>query len=276
MSEPFELCLFSVDPGVIQPAVAAGVSTIVVDWEHVGKRDRQQGANTEINEQTLDDLIRVRQSTNAIVVCRINLDPVATPLDVEQAIAGGADEILLPMVRRVDEVTTVLQQVAGRCRVGILIETRDAAACAAALATLPLSRIYVGLNDLAIERGTSNLFLPVVDGLLDSIRSRCNSVGGGNVRFGFCGLTLPECGTPISCQLLIGELTRLACDFTFLRRSYHRDMQGRDPVIEIPRILQAVASSARRTEFECAADRRALHDAIRSASNFSNGVPRAA
>ena len=48
--------------------------------------------------------------------------------------------------------TATLDLVAGRCGLGILIETQDAVDRAAALARRPLSRIYVGLNDLRIDR----------------------------------------------------------------------------------------------------------------------------
>ena len=50
------------------------------------------------------------------------------------------------------EVDRTLDLVAGRCGLGILIETQDAVDRAAALARRPLSRIYVGLNDLRIDR----------------------------------------------------------------------------------------------------------------------------
>ena len=38
MSDRFDLFLFSTDVETIEPAVAAGVAGVVVDWERVGKR----------------------------------------------------------------------------------------------------------------------------------------------------------------------------------------------------------------------------------------------
>jgi len=105
MSSFFELVLFSVDPNFIQKAVAAGVESILVDWEHLGKEERQKGFDTQINFQTVDDLIRVRQCTDARVICRINPPHPNTPREIEAAINAGADEIMVPMVRSVSEVT---------------------------------------------------------------------------------------------------------------------------------------------------------------------------
>ncbi len=43
MTEKFELVLFSTDPVFIRQAVAAGVDSIIVDWEYLGKEQRQAG-----------------------------------------------------------------------------------------------------------------------------------------------------------------------------------------------------------------------------------------
>ena len=48
MTRPFELFLFSTDETAVAAAVARGVSGVVVDWERVGKRHRQAGADTQI------------------------------------------------------------------------------------------------------------------------------------------------------------------------------------------------------------------------------------
>ncbi len=134
-------------------AVVGGVAAVVVDWENDGKEERQSAADTEINRHTVDDLRRTRAATGARVLCRINRSGSRTQDEVELALDAGADELLLPMVRSVAEVESVLDIVDGRAGLGILVETRDAVAAAEELGRLPLSRVYVGLNDLSIERG---------------------------------------------------------------------------------------------------------------------------
>lgn len=97
---------------------------------------------------------------------------------------------------------------------------------------LPLARVFVGLNDLAIERGERNTFLPLADGTVDTVRAAIRQP------FGVAGLTLPTKGSPVPCAMLVDELARLSCDFTFLRRSFLRD-------VEIPRMPEALAEMQR-------------------------------
>lgn len=254
----FSLLLFSVDPVFIRSAVRAGVAGIVVDWESVGKRARQSCANTEVNHHTVEDLRRVRGATDQLVICRINSLHEGSAAEVEQALSAGADELLVPMVRHSRDVEQILGLTRGRCRVGILIETEDAVRLARELCALPLSRVYVGLNDLAIDRGAQNIFHAVVDGTVERVRHACSPP------FGFGGLTLPEAGRPIPCRLLIGEMARLDTQFSFLRRSFHQDILGRDVDVEIPRLLAALAAARHRSAGEMAADQRELAAAVES------------
>ena len=256
MSPEFELFLFSTDPATVAGTAAAGVSGFVVDWERVGKRHRQAGADTQIGEDTVDDLVRARAATSKRILCRVDNKPGLLAEQIEVAIACGADEILVPMVRSAEEVERVRALAADRCGIGILIETEDALADIEEIAKLVLTRAYVGLNDLAIERGTSNIFEPLVDGTFESVRRRLS------VPLGVGGLTVVDGGRPIPCRLLIGELVRLGCTFSFLRRSYHADIRGRDPAQEIARLREALDDATRRTRAEVRADRDAFIAAV--------------
>lgn len=258
----FSFLLFSTNTDFIRKAVSAGVDGIIVDWENAGKRARQARADTQINFDTVDDLRRVRAGVDALVICRINSHGTATPAEVEQAIDAGADELLLPMVRTVAEVEKTLEQASSRCGVGILIETEEAVAIAEELGRLPLTRVYLGLNDLGIARGTPNIFTAAADGTVERVREAC-----GGVPFGFAGLTLPDRGRPIPCRLLINEMARLRCDFSFLRRSFLADVQERELAIAVPRIRAALAAAARAAPEAIAQDRRDLVAAIAAWQN---------
>jgi hypothetical protein len=246
-----DLFLFTVDPVWGADVVAAGATGIVVDWERRGKARRQLGEGTQINADTPEDLARMRAATDGRLLCRINGFGPWTGGEADEAIARGADEILLPMVRTAEEVDRTLDLVAGRCGLGILIETQDAVDRAAALVRRPLSRIYVGLNDLRIDRRSTELFRPLVDGTVDAVRAEVTQP------FGVGGLTLPQAGFPVPSDLLAAELVRVRADFTFLRRSFTADMVGRDPFTEVPRLLASVARLGDASPQEVAA-RRAL------------------
>jgi hypothetical protein len=163
------------------------------------------------------------------------------------------------MVRTPEQVDRTLDLVAGRCGLGILIETQDAVERAAALAARPLSRVYVGLNDMRIDRCSTELFRPLVDGTVDAVRAEVAQP------FGVGGLTLPGRGYPVSADLLAAELVRTGADFTFLRRSFTADMAGRDPFVEMPLLLEAVDRRRVAAPADVAASRAAFVTAVTGA-----------
>lgn len=237
----------------------AGASGVVVDWERRGKHRRQAGVDTQVNADTPYDLTRVRAAVRGRVLCRVNGWGPGTPGEIDSAIALGADEVLLPMVRRPEEVDAALIAVDARARLGILVETQDALRALDELVRRPVSRVYVGLNDLMIDRGSTSLFTPLIDGTVARVAGVVTAAG---IAFGVAGLTLPECGRPVPSRLLAGELARIGAGFTFLRRSFHADMAGGDPVVQMPRILAATAAAGRRSPEQVAADRAELESAV--------------
>jgi citrate lyase beta subunit len=251
-----DLFLFTVNPAWGRDVVAAGAAGIVVDWERRGKARRQAGEGTQINEDTLEDLVRMRAATSGRLICRINGFGPWTRGEVADAVAAGADEILLPMVRTADDVDATLELVAGRCGVGILIETQGAVDRAAELARRPLSRVYVGLNDLRIDRRSTHLFRPLVDGTVEAVRSVVTQP------FGVAGLTLPGRGFPVPSDLLAAELVRTGAEFTFLRRAFTADIAGRDPFVEVPRLLDSLERLRRADAESVAASRAAFVAAV--------------
>jgi hypothetical protein len=252
-----DLLVFTADPVRAAAVLDAGAAGVIVDWERRDKARRQEGQDTQINEDTAGDLAAVRSATSGRVVCRVNGAGAWTRQEVELAVALGADEVLLPMVRTPDDVDLALDAVAGRCGLGILVETQDAVRRAAELARRPLSRVYLGLNDLRIDRGgVDPLFAPLLDGTADRVRRAVD------VPFGVAGLTLPDRGHPVPSRLLAGELARLGADFTFLRRSFWADTTGLDLRAAVPRIAAGCAAARRRSAAEVEVDRAALRRAV--------------
>lgn len=256
--EEFELIVFTTDEDWIPRLIDAGVDAVIVDWEWQGKHDRQLGADTQVNHDSLDDLRRVRRTTDARIICRINGPGRSTETEIGEAAGAGADEILVPMVRTPTEIAWIREMVDDRCGLGILIETPEAVTHAATIGTMPLSRVYIGLNDLTIARRDDNLFAPLTDGTVDRVRSVVDAP------FGVAGLTLPSHGQPIPVRLLAGEILRLGCGFSFLRRSFWRDLDGRDPADHVPRIRTMLERLSRRSPREVAADHRDFVERVAS------------
>jgi hypothetical protein len=179
--------------------------------------------------------------------------------EIHDAISCGADEILLPMVDSLEEVERALSLARGQAKVGILIETNAAVELAAELSGLPLSRIYVGLNDLAIANRDPNIFIPLASGLLDRIRSNVTTP------FGFGGLTLPFLGHPVPCYLLMAEMLRLDCQFSFLRRSFLKDVPKERLADAVAEIREALALLSGRSEWEIYSDQKLLIESLGAA-----------
>lgn len=251
-TDRLEILLFTHDTNYAAAATAAGISAVVVDWEWTGKSARQSGWNTEINQGTEADLIAMRRVVAGKLICRINNHPTLRIAELRRAAQLGANEVLLPMVRSVTEVEECLAALPNDCSLGILAETAEALALAEQWARLPLSRVYLGLNDLQIDTGRKTLFEPLADGSVETFRER---YGGP---FGFAGVTRPDLGSPVPCRLLLAEMARQSCSFAVARRSFRAD-------IELGAIPEAVrdirgeyAKLSRRHKGQVAADRENL------------------
>ncbi|KFN44637.1 aldolase [Arenimonas oryziterrae] len=231
MHKDFKLLLFAHEPAALRAAVAAGLSDFMVDCEWRGKTERQTGADTDTSHVGMAEVAAAAAVPGARITCRINSHGEWTAREVDAAIAAGATRVFLPMVRRMSEAEHFLRLIDGRVEPAILVETLEAVRLAPDLARLPLSAVYVGLNDLAISRGSSLIFEAVLDGTVARLRDIFDGV-----EFGFGGVTLPGCGHPVPGDLLLAEMQRLECDFSFMRRSFHRDVQGKDMTTEVARL----------------------------------------
>jgi len=258
MKTPFEPILFALDPDIAVQAASAGLNAFIVDWEQRGKDTRQQGADTQINHQGPDELGEIRKRVRGHLLCRVNPPGPGLLEELKQALEGGADEILVPMVRHPRELEPLLAWAQGRCQLGILVETLEAVSLAEDLASLPLSRVFVGLNDLSIARGRAPFFEPLLDGTLDRLAQTFEGH-----RFGFGGLTLPEQGAPLPCRLFLGEMLRLGACFSFLRRAFYRDFPMVGMVDAVAGLLAGLEAGGRRTESQVTRDRLELESHLR-------------
>ena len=217
-----ELILFEHEAARAEEFIQAGLTSFLVDWEHVGKDARQQGFDTEIRLGTPGELRSMCAVPGASVWCRVNRFGPHTAGEIDAVIDAGAAGVFLPMVTSPAEVDTFLRIIDGQCDAGILVETARALQHVEELASYPLDRVYFGLNDFAISRGGGSIFRAVLDGSVERARAAFPTN-----RFGFGGLTAVDAGHPVPCRRLLEELARLRCDFTFLRRSFRRDLTSR-------------------------------------------------
>ncbi len=219
--DAFGLFLFAASEDVVLAAEHADIDGLVVDWERRGKEFRQSGFDTEITVHEYDDLSRIRGLTSRHIICRINGPDTdgRYVTEARMAVESGADEILVPMVKAARDLEPVIDMASRfNKQCATMIETPQAIDGISSLAAMPVSRMYVGLNDLSIQNGEANIFRAMIDGSVDHIarEARCP--------VGIAGLTNPDSGWPVPCRDVMVGIAMSGCTFSFLRRSFLRDV----------------------------------------------------
>ena len=110
-------------PEIAQIAETAGVDRIFIDLENIGKSERQGGMDTVQSHHTLDDVkIISNVITTAELLVRVNPihnrteEYVSSEEEISTAIKNGADIIMLPFFKTVEEVIRFLTAVNVRAK----------------------------------------------------------------------------------------------------------------------------------------------------------------
>jgi HpcH/HpaI aldolase/citrate lyase family len=255
-SRPLTLVLFEHDPIRARTFVRAGLRDLLVDWEWRGKALRQAGADTEILPAPFDAIAPL-VAGGVRVHCRINPWGEWSREEVERATDAGAHRIYLPMAADRRSVERFVAAVGARAEAAIFIETQAGLDNLAAISAVRVDAVFVGLNDLAISRRTPCIFSALADGTVAKVRDFFPEA-----HFGFGGVTVLGRGSPIPCRRLLSEMALLRCDYAFLRRSFRRDILGRELEREIRRLATYWAALGRRSADRIERDRVALRTAI--------------
>ena len=211
-------------PEIARIAEAAGVDRIFVDMEYLGKEARQHGLDTVKSHHTTADAAAIRAAlTTADLLVRVNPIHDAAPgvpsscEEIDAAIGAGADILMLPYFKTVDEVRIFLELTDGRVKTMLLFETPEAVDLADGILTLPgIDEIHVGLNDLSIGMGQRFLFQPLADGTLDAL---CPKFRARGIPFGFGGIARLGAGA-VPAEVIIREHYRLGSGRAILSRSF--------------------------------------------------------
>ena len=204
-------------------AESVGVDRIFVDMEYIGKAERQPG-DTVKSHHTFDDISRIRATiSKAELLVRINPwhEPsdihVGSCVEIDESIKRGADIIMLPFFKTVDEARKFLDYVGGRTKTILLIETPEAVDCVDELLELKgLDEVYVGLNDLSLGYGKKFMFEVLSDGTVEAL---CLKFRRRGVSYGFGGLASLENGM-VPGKMVLKEHYRLGSTSVILSRSF--------------------------------------------------------
>lgn len=212
------------NPGIAQIAENAGVDWIFVDMEFIGKDSRQGGLDTVQNHHTVDDVSNIKAVVQkAKVLVRVNpihdalSDYPASNEEIEEVIKAGADIIMLPFFKTIQEVETFIGCVQGRVKTCLLVETPEAAAILKQIIEIPgIDMIHIGLNDMHLALKMKFMFQLLADGSVDKWANIIKSKG---IPFGFGGLASLE-GGAVPGRMILKEHYRLGSQMVIVSRSF--------------------------------------------------------
>ncbi len=255
-----------------QPEVASfvednGVRRIFIDLESLGKKERQFGLDTYISGHSFENIAPVKAAVKkAKVLVRVNpLNPKSAE-EVDACIRAGADILMLPMFRRAAELAEFCRFVRDRVPVVPLVETSGAADDISEIVKIPgVAEVYIGLNDLHLDRKQVFLFQPLADGTVDRMAEYCRRQ---NKPFGFGGIARAGEGL-ITPELILGEHVRVGSEWVILSRTFHRRA---NTLAELKAAVDMNVEIAKLNAIVEGHKHRASHDVIKDMEIFRSKI----
>lgn len=221
---PIKLMYITNRPEIAQIAESSGVDRIFVDMEYIGKAERQGGLDSVKNHHTVADVKAMKEAVeSAEVLVRVNPIHEATDKycssqeEIDAVVKAGADIIMLPYIRSVDEVRAFVNMVDGRAKTMPLIETPESADALDEILDIPgVDEIYIGLNDLSLGYHKKFMFELLADGTVETLCLKCKLKG---IPYGFGGIASLGKGM-LPSEYVIREHYRLGSTSAILSRSF--------------------------------------------------------
>lgn len=230
----FTLTLFTNDPILAQAADGAGVDRIGPDLETWGKLERQAHLDTRKSDHTLEDVFAVgKVLRNAQLFARANPLHPGSRTEVEALLGAGVRVLMFPMFHSAEEVDTLINLVAGRARVVLLIETAAAALRLRRILKVPgIDEVHFGLNDLRLSLGVSSHFEVLASDWMELL---CRTLSETGIPFGIAAVAQPgDTLLPVPSDLVYAQYARLGSQGALLARSFFKD--GMDFSEEVRRV----------------------------------------
>lgn len=195
-----------------------GVDRIWVDLETLGKEQRQKGMNTVKSKHTIEDIKNIKPHlTQSKMQVRVNPWNQNSVQEINDVVKAGADIIMLPMWKSVEEVKRFVDAVNGRVETSLLLETKEAEECLDEVLKIKgIDEIHIGLNDLHLSYGLDFMFELLADGTVERICRKIQKVG---IPYGFGGIAKIGEGM-LPAERVVLEHYRLGSTRAILSRSF--------------------------------------------------------
>lgn len=212
------------NPQIAQIAETTGVDRVFIDMEFIGKEERQAGLDCVKLRHTINDVKAIRKVLNKTeLLVRVNPIHGATTEyndsydEINAAIDAGANVLMLPMYKSIEEVEKFLTIVNGRVKTQLLTETPEAHRLTTEIAKIPeVDEIHIGLNDLHLAYKKKFMFELLADGTVDDI---CQILRNSNKKYGFGGIARIGYGL-LPAEYVIREHYRLGSTCAILSRAF--------------------------------------------------------
>lgn len=226
-----------------------GVDRVWVDLETLGKDKRQKDLDTVKSHHTVDDIAIIKPHiTKAEMLVRINTWYEGSEMEIENVIAAGADIIMLPYWKTVDEVRNFVSAVNGRCKTTLLLETKEAVDCIdEVLENGEFDEIHIGLNDLHLSYGMTFMFELLADGTVERL---CQRFQSASIPYGFGGIAKLGDGL-LPAEKIIMEHYRLGSTRAILSRTFCDNVKI-DGIDEIDSVFKENMRALREYEYSMA------------------------
>ena len=260
------LMLLTGNPEFALKAEESGVDRIFLDLEYINKADRQKGRNTFITQNTIEDVLPMRETLKrASLLVRVNpINPLSSQ-EIDVVCNSGADLIMLPMVYDAEDVKRFVSFVDGRAKTVPMIETTQALTRLDDILEVDgIDELYIGLNDLHIGLGLTFMFEVLSGGLVEYMAEKIIRKG---IPFGFGGMgKIGEGMLPADC--ILAEHLRLKSSSVILSRTFRNevDAEGKpqlDLKKEIEKIRQKEIEYSRWTDEDFYQNKIFVQNAVR-------------
>ena len=214
------------NPEIALIAEKNGIQRIWIDLETIGKEERQHNMNSVKSRHRIQDVETVSQVlTTSEMLVRVNPMNADSATEINRVINAGADIVMLPMWKTVEEVREFLGIINGRVKTTLLLETKAAVECIdEVLARGGFDEIHIGLNDLHLSYGLSFMFEPLANGMVELL---CKKFRNAGIPYGFGGIARIGEGM-LPAEKIIMEHYRLGSTRAILSRSFCNAEEIRD------------------------------------------------
>ena len=240
-------------PAVAEIAEASGVDWIFLDMEFIGKDARQGGLDTVQNHHSVKDVENIKAAVKkAKVLVRVNpihealLYYPSSKYEIDATIKAGADIVMLPFFKTIQEVKQFVRYVNGRAKTLLLMETVEAANIVDEILEVPgIDMIHLGLNDMHLELGMKFMFELLANGTVEKLGNKIKAKG---IPFGFGGIATLD-GGALPGSMVLKEHVRLGSSMVIVSRSFCNTDVVTD-LNEVKRIFDTGISGLRALENE--------------------------